>query len=171
MKRATFGLILIISFRPHFNPRPREEGDSRFIVYIITYLCISIHALVKRATTPIFNTDRQTVISIHALVKRATYQHCKFFTTFNISIHALVKRATFLKRSYRPKQSISIHALVKRATHEKTPPLPVLSISIHALVKRATALFPREQHLIFYFNPRPREEGDHAPEKLPCVDT
>ena len=56
----------------HFNPRPREEGDlvslsilyrvfvfqstpswrgrPRFIVYIILRHCISIHALVKRAT-------------------------------------------------------------------------------------------------------------------------
>ena len=33
----------------YFNPRPREEGD-RFIVYIVPNLCISIHALVKRAT-------------------------------------------------------------------------------------------------------------------------
>ena len=55
-----------------FNPRPREEGD-RFIVYIITYLRISIHALVKRATArEEKNNDRQD-ISIHALVKRATY--------------------------------------------------------------------------------------------------
>ena len=34
----------------NFNPRPRKEGDPRFIVYIILRLCISIHALVKRAT-------------------------------------------------------------------------------------------------------------------------
>ena len=37
-------------FPMDFNPRPREEGDSRFIVFIILCLCISIHALVKRAT-------------------------------------------------------------------------------------------------------------------------
>ena len=34
-----------------FNPRPRKEGDLSFIVYIILRLCISIHALVKRATS------------------------------------------------------------------------------------------------------------------------
>ena len=34
----------------YFNPRPREEGDLSFIVYIIPPFCISIHALVKRAT-------------------------------------------------------------------------------------------------------------------------
>ena len=42
-------LTLSLLFMLYFNPRPREEGD-RFIVYIIPFLCISIHALVKRAT-------------------------------------------------------------------------------------------------------------------------
>ena len=55
----------------YFNPRPREEGD-RFIVYIILRHCISIHALVKRATHMIHILQHTFAISIHALVKRAT---------------------------------------------------------------------------------------------------
>ena len=78
----------------YFNPRPREEGDSRFIVYIITDFCISIHALVKRATeNEEINNDYQE-ISIHALVKRATATVLSTISKLVISIHALVKRAT-----------------------------------------------------------------------------
>ena len=56
----------------YFNPRPREEGDLVFIVYIIPCLCISIHALVKRATDMLPALIDLLEISIHALVKRAT---------------------------------------------------------------------------------------------------
>ena len=45
---------------------------TRFIVYIITYIRISIHALVKRATPIIISAIFIAEISIHALVKRAT---------------------------------------------------------------------------------------------------
>ena len=34
-------------------------------------------------------------------------------------------------------------------------------ISIHALVKRATCAAVAEATCVVYFNPRPREEGDH----------
>ena len=79
----------------NFNPRPRKEGDSRFIVYIITYLCISIHALVKRATDNFAKVKLTLLISIHALVKRATLRCIPYAPSGVISIHALVKRATF----------------------------------------------------------------------------
>ena len=57
-------------------------------------------------------------ISIHALVKRATSgKHgCNDF--FDISIHALVKRATKHQKTSIEYTSISIHALVKRATRK-----------------------------------------------------
>ena len=55
-------------------------------------------------------------ISIHALVKRATSKVFKTEISVDISIHALVKRATIDKYSKIKKESISIHALVKRAT-------------------------------------------------------
>ena len=35
-------------------------------------------------------------------------------------------------------------------------------ISIHALVKRATETIPKTAKGRFYFNPRPREEGDKS---------
>ena len=55
---------------------------------------------------------------------------------------------------------ISIHALVKRATTYMRFFLYRFDISIHALVKRATWAFRPEELRLFYFNPRPREEGD-----------
>ena len=54
-----------------FNPRPREEGDIRFVVFPLER-GISIHALVKRATMTWDYIKRHDGISIHALVKRAT---------------------------------------------------------------------------------------------------
>ena len=57
-------------------------------------IAISIHALVKRATTGRAGSARTGGISIHALVKRATEKcRLKHFLLV-ISIHALVKRAT-----------------------------------------------------------------------------
>ena len=55
-----------------FNPRPREEGDLCARLPLYLFLCISIHALVKRATNIIIFVHNLGFISIHALVKRAT---------------------------------------------------------------------------------------------------
>ena len=55
---------------------------------------ISIHALVKRATSVNSDAEPTEVISIHALVKRATRFIVYIITYLCISIHALVKRAT-----------------------------------------------------------------------------
>ena len=55
---------------------------------------ISIHALVKRATSEVFKTEIAVDISIHALVKRATIYDKLTEMRAIISIHALVKRAT-----------------------------------------------------------------------------
>ena len=55
---------------------------------------------------------------------------------------------------------ISIHALAKRATYVLVPEYHKDHISIHALVKRATIYSTLYQCFYFYFNPRPREEGD-----------
>ena len=166
----------------YFNPRPREEGD-----YATTYICrksdifqstpswrgrrlmfwqimtintISIHALVKRATSIHYYINDNDGISIHALVKRATNYPTNSRLFHVISIHALVKRATlayvlaytsFVYFNPRPREegdgagfktasgvAISIHALVKRATKLRTLFLQGTMISIHALVKRAT---------------------------------
>ena len=78
---------------PHFNPRPRKEGDENgeYCEYIRN---ISIHALVKRATKAVIHRFATAGISIHALVKRATKKTVGRELTLNISIHALVKRAT-----------------------------------------------------------------------------
>ena len=55
---------------------------------------------------------------------------------------------------------ISIHALVKRATRRIYHGKAWKVISIHALVKRATIMNIGITDYVFYFNPRPREEGD-----------
>ena len=70
----------------------------------------------KRATYARLRISNWPVISIHALVKRATTTDDKNIVEAVISIHALVKRATnwICARNY--KALISIHALVKRAT-------------------------------------------------------
>ena len=110
--RIPAGMILIHAY---FNPRPREEGDAT-ILSIKSFVAISIHALVKRATMvwlansryhsyfnprPREEGDESLIktgwgegISIHALVKRATARFNTLFTHSFISIHALVKRAT-----------------------------------------------------------------------------
>ena len=77
-----------------------------------------------------------------------------------ISIHALVKRATEEKNYIEEMDEISIHALVKRATNIIIFVHNLGFISIHALVKRATNYKQGKKGLPFYFNPRPREEGD-----------
>ena len=70
----------------------------------------------KRAT--VFTKTRYNIdnISIHALVKRATKSVIQTNGGYGISIHALVKRATGLRASALALRGISIHALVKRAT-------------------------------------------------------
>ena len=49
---------------------------------------------------------------------------------------------------------------MKRATKTIVTDNDMYSISIHALVKRATFFLLFFSFLTFYFNPRPREEGD-----------
>ena len=78
----------------HFNPRPREEGDSDLDISDIASSLISIHALVKRATPTLKISAIVIAISIHALVKRATDEDGWAYEIISISIHALVKRAT-----------------------------------------------------------------------------
>ena len=77
-----------------------------------------------------------------------------------ISIYALVKRATETNHDTTWATVISIHALVKRATGNAPTVQAAPLISIHALVKRATVCQPCVLTYGFYFNPRPREEGD-----------
>ena len=78
---------------PNFNPRPRKEGDKGGKIQLSAKV-ISIHALVKRATSPLYGCDTAISISIHALVKRATMFKNHVIGAKDISIHALVKRAT-----------------------------------------------------------------------------
>ena len=71
VKRATAHWVFEGRSDPHFNPRPREEGDSVRVIPLLGDQ-ISIHALVKRATESANRESGEISISIHALVKRAT---------------------------------------------------------------------------------------------------
>ena len=67
--------VILFSYVPRdFNPRPREEGDLINSVKNNS-ISISIHALVKRATTSTGVVRQYIKISIHALVKRATTRY------------------------------------------------------------------------------------------------
>ena len=122
----------------YFNPRPRKEGDLNELFKGDENYHISIHALAKRATKGGKIQLSAKVISIHALAKRATKGGKIQLSAKVISIHALAKRATIYDKLTEMRAIISIHALAKRAT----------------LCARETRLYP------YYFNPRPRKEGD-----------
>ena len=84
-----------------FNPRPREEGDARRGL-TDAEICLSIHALVKRATSEYRELQALSELSIHALVKRATIETIGQLAELYLSIHALVKRATTYKHFTAP---------------------------------------------------------------------
>ena len=67
----------------YFNPRPREEGDL-IVFFNMQMTAISIHALVKRATSKSTSISMFVFISIHALVKRATDNRFSEFANVNI---------------------------------------------------------------------------------------
>ncbi len=161
----------------------------------------------KRATKKHLSFCITAIISIHALVKRAT-SLCRKFSfrllfqstpswrgrplaepscslLWAISIHALVKRATqhncrrawcyhhFNPRPREEGDSAFWRRLMTHDIFQSTPSwrgrLPAITIestgsdiSIHALVKRATRFSTQAVAIWLNFNPRPREEGDES---------
>ncbi len=77
-----------------FNPRPRTEGDGIDIGDGDAHP-VSIHALVRRATSSNQEVAKAVFVSIHALVRRATSSNQEVAKAVFVSIHALVRRATF----------------------------------------------------------------------------
>ena len=168
-----------------FQSTPSWRGRLGDRSYSGAKLIISIHALVKRATSNCAPLRSCFCISIHALVKRATLFLMHNILKSSISIHALVKRATdksytrFYNRLFQSTPSwrgrLNRRALQKSTKFNFNPrpreegDLCVLCrsffsiISIHALVKRATFLCLLFCRTLDYFNPRPREEGDYSP--------
>ena len=93
----------------------------------------------KRATRIVICNMNSTCISIHALVKRATNKSIKIIRIkiyFNPRPREEGDLSGLIK--IHSEFQISIHALVKRATHRFATAGEVAVISIHALVKRAT---------------------------------
>ena len=101
-------------------------------------MSISIHALVKRATTLSESPDLIQSISIHALVKRATVPATRPAERGGNFNPRPREEGDAAAGEVAVEAVISIHALVKRATQIGRPTKNYLYISIHALVKRAT---------------------------------
>ena len=159
----------------------------------------------KSATKYENDQDYQTLISIHALMKSATSGRWRHASSIQISIHALMKSATsqddkvwaccsyFNPRTheecddffwhatpsflyFNPRtheecdwlsccmrlacKTISIHALMKSATLRHTTLLHFVAISIHALMKSATSYANSRWWRWGNFNPRTHEECD-----------
>ena len=144
-------------------------------------MCISIHALAKRATTctcgnrlhSLFQSTpsqrgrlaiinfgcRHNCISIHALAKRATGSRIMIIARAIISIHALAKRAT--KCLLRQRLNLLFQSTPSqrgRPCHN-TPATPNLNISIHALAKRATDKSALSCHAQLLFQSTPSQRG------------
>ena len=129
-------------------------------IFLSGSYCISIHALMKRATHIFGARIARHNISIHALMKRATpFSDSTRLTAFyfNPRPHEEGDDITFTRSL---PQNISIHALMKRATSVVLTLTCTDWISIHALMKRATVHFAFPKSPTLYFNPRPHEEGD-----------
>ena len=99
MKRATVVKTLVTHLVDNFNPRPREEGDThrKVSAAIATHFNPRPREEGDTKSTTFPSTKP---ISIHALVKRATSFYSSFGLTAYISIHALVKRATLSQYVY-----------------------------------------------------------------------
>ena len=138
MKRATYHFSVIKCELVHFNPRPREEGDVCKHNFYLKHLLFQ--------STPSWR-GRQLFYRVYS------FQHLFQSTPSWRGRHWQVLHP-FLQ------QIISIHALVKRATYGRKWYYRLIDISIHALVKRATIVKRQSYCEQFYFNPRPREEGD-----------
>ena len=78
----------------YFNPRPRKEGDMVVGVIRAERLYFNPRPRKEGDFDVSFNASYIERISIHALVKRATSKYTYRPSSKNISIHALVKRAT-----------------------------------------------------------------------------
>ena len=90
MKRATVSPATATLSKGDFNPRPHEEGDPAVNKANMGEIIISIHALMKRATSFGSLDIERLNISIHALMKRATSEamtDCVFLNNFNPRPH------------------------------------------------------------------------------------
>ena len=78
----------------NFNPRPREEGDHLKTMTALRAGDFNPRPREEGDLSPFGAEGGDKCISIHALVKRATRCKHGIYNFFDISIHALVKRAT-----------------------------------------------------------------------------
>ena len=115
----------------------------------------------KRATDRKVSINQDGIISIHALVKRAT------FGLLFLKSCSSIFQSTPSWRGRRRKRRWNKMTNVFQSTPSWRGRLGVFvifvtsfAISIHALVKRVTLPLYHFSTLAWYFNPRPREEGD-----------
>ena len=84
----------VFFYKRYFNPRPREEGDDCFFSSICSAVNFNPRPREEGDAKRDALKEEQEKISIHALVKRATTLRSFVKSLSRISIHALVKRAT-----------------------------------------------------------------------------
>ena len=112
-----FALTISLADNCYFNPRPREEGDDCYLISVHPTPAISIHALVKRATSGriYWKKKRQTFQSTPSWRGRPLF--CAHFAKyFWFQSTPSWRGRLALRISHTRYGWISIHALVKRAT-------------------------------------------------------
>ena len=140
VKRATKAVWLRLRTDFYFNPRPREEGDKPLsFIRSNSLIFQSTPSWRGRLTEFIIPTKQLLYFNPRPREEGDPLETVEGKASCLISIHALVKRATFVEFVVIFQKTISIHALVKRAT------------------KKGKVWYGNG----IYFNPRPREEGDH----------
>ena len=123
----------------HFNPRPRKEGD-------IDFDCVA-HFNGRFQSTP---SQRGRLLQVRQAV---------ILLQFQSTPSQRGRPNTVYPKGFMI--FISIHALAKRATIYPILCVFCILISIHALAKRATGGLTNDKRKYWYFNPRPRKEGDN----------
>ena len=104
----------------------------------IRSMCVSIHALVKRATTAGKVYDF-TFWGFNPRPREEGDKNCHFYPNHGQGFNPRPREEGDHLAKYMWHASlVSIHALVKRATWDIGFRNAVLQVSIHALVKRAT---------------------------------
>ena len=181
MKRATDKKEKIVYNEKHFNPRPREEGDSEPVIVCSASFYFNPRpreegdigtVAIERCTyyfnprpreegDAFYDVCKSVQIDFNPRPREEGDQSVPLgfpqFCDFNPRPR---EEGDCKCRTQPTKTSISIHTLVKRATLRHFLPCLSYRISIHALVKRATICGCYCNCVTCNFNPRPREEGD-----------
>ena len=160
VKRATFALY-IYYVCIQFQSTPSWRGRRKCMLWYKYHRAFQSTPSWRGRRLQMFGLYLFHVISIHALVKRATSNlYFQLYNNYHFNPRPREEGdAPNLNSSFLQDVFQSTPSWRGRLATEKTFRNPNY-ISIHALVKRATPRSTYNNHAIYYFNPRPREEGD-----------